>query len=202
MKKRAVALLLMALFLFHTSANAISTNRPTPLPAAGKKVKERKAFDFSEMTDEELRSIIDQATNELNDRSKNDGGYKTSDEGWIVLDEGDIKITVAGNFEIKEWFGTPYLDVKAIIENGSQSEIQVCIDNASINGWQISDDGIWDEPVKPGLKNRASYGLNLNDAGVNSIHEIDEIKFLFIVKSYPDGKTLYETGTTSWSLDQ
>ena len=201
MKKRTVVLLVIAVLICKASAKAIS-NRPTPLPATGRKVTERKEFDFSEMTDEELQSLIDQATKELNDRSKNDGGYKTSDEGWSVFDEDGIKITIAGNFGIKEWFGTPYLGVQTIIENGSQSEIQVCIDNASINGWQISDDGIWDDPVKPGLKNKATYGLNLNDAGVNSIQEIGEIKFSFIVKSYPDGKILYETGTTSWSLTQ
>lgn len=201
MKKRIVLLLVMAVLLCKTSGIA-NSDRPTPLPAAGRKVKERKGFDLSEMTDEELKSLIDEATKELNDRSKNDGGYKTSDEGWIVFDEGDIKITIAGDFAIKEWFGTPYLGVQTVIENGSQNEIQVCIDNASINGWQISDDGIWDEPVKSGLKNKATYGLNLNDAGVNNIQDIRDIKFSFIVKNYPGGETLYETGITSWTSGQ
>ncbi len=194
---------IMALLVYGNMANAIS-NKTTPMPAKDK-IRTQKEFDYSKMTNEELQTIIDKATEELNNRKSNSANeYITTEEGWLVSDRDGVKITVTNHYSIEKSYNTPYLDIYIyiIIENKSDNEVQVNINNMSINGWQVSDDIVWDEPVKPGLKSKQKHGLNLDDANVSNIEDIDVVEFSFVVKNYTTGKLLYETQALSLTMGQ
>jgi len=86
-----------------------------------------ETIDLTAMSWDELDDLIDRAKSE----QRKLGG--ASEAGSIILDNDGVKVTFGGvDYTILG------LEVQLIIENGSQKEIIILVDDMYINGWEVT----------------------------------------------------------------
>lgn len=161
--KRFISVLLVALLLICAVATA-------------------EAPDYASMTDEELNTILEAVQVELDSRASADAetggmvpaeGTIVADEGAVLIDQDGVQLTLTGDNAVHGvglWMG-------AIVTNNSDVDVSVIIDNASINGWEVS--GLATFNTSSGNKQKDNIVFELNDSGVTSLEDIEELYIEF-----------------------
>lgn len=148
-------------------------------------------YDFSNMTNDELRRIINDATKELGSRNVTD--IVENEDGWVVWDGSGIKLTVMHNFKFTP--SEKALSIETIIENKTNNYIEIEILDAAINGWQVSNDNMFVDPTNPGRKKKRKRNIYLQDAGISTLEEMKTIEVSFRIYNYNTQETICETKT-------
>lgn len=125
-----------------------------------------EGMDFASMTDEELHALVDGARNELANREL----AATADT--VLIDQDDVKVYLTGEHKVSS--NGSYLYMEAVVVNDSDKQISILIDSSSINGWDVFSTGI--SETNPGKKQKGEFDFSLEDAGISSYEEIEEIE--------------------------
>lgn len=126
-------------------------------------------FDYSSMTNEELKEIISLCSAELRAR-------ETIDPDWVLLFDCDtVKIYQYDNAEISI-FGS--LRVPVVVINEMDYDIIVSIKKAKCNGWEIYSDG---PSASAQSKKKDTLSFSVDEAFVESIDQINSLEFIWNV---------------------
>ena len=196
--KKIIALLvsLMIVFSFAACSDEQKKDAKDTLSKFVKNEKDNKDKKGSKKTD--IKAIVadDEEVDGVVSKSKGKS-KKTSKlpsiEEQVILDESDVKIT-AKELATDEYYGTT---VKILVENNSSDDINVSIENCSING--IMYDAYVGATVSAGKKsNEEIHFSGLNEDKI--IEEIKEIEFSFDIYN-SDYDTIIETGLITIETD-
>lgn len=156
-------------------------------------------IDYAGMSDDELTAMIEQASEELASRHKDDDGDAVHFPG-VILDEPEYKLTVNDvSGCLVEGYFLVTLDVTA--ENNSEYDIEIdlCID--SVNEWDLE----WctgSIRVSNGKKAKGEMWLLFLDIDLESFDDIEN--FEFYVSVWDKGRSLfnlYKSETMTGVLD-
>jgi len=145
--KKLVSVILVLVTLFCTAAVA-------------------EGIDLSVMTEEELKALIDEARLELVKY------HPEAAEGTILYEDENITITYTGPLELDEY---GYLYVPVIVENHSDKNLSVILQNVSCNGWAIYD-GFFDVPANKKAKEQAYFMDAATDAELTTAEDVQDIE--------------------------
>lgn len=120
--------------------------------------------DFAAMSDEELHALVDGARNELAKREL------TAAEGTVLFEQEGVTVYLTGEHKIGY---SGELELEAVVVNDSDLEVDVFLDSASINGWDVYNSGIGE--VSAGKKKKDYFAFNLEDAEISSYEEVEDI---------------------------
>ena len=134
-------------------------------------------LDWPSMSDDEIRAIIAEGQAELNKRTPAADGALHIAEGTVLIDQGDILVTLTGNVDT---MGS-LMELEVIIENNSAEPIYVNVTGSSINGWEVFGAGVAD--IGAGKKKKGSLMFTLEDANINSPSEIEELELTLSVSN-------------------
>lgn len=127
-----------------------------------------EGVDYTAMNDEELHALVDGARNELAKRELN------AAEDTVIFEQEGVEVYLTGEHEV---LGEAYLDLEAVVINDSDKSISLMVDSASINGWDVFCDGIYE--VSSGKKKKGALEFNLEDAEISSYEEVEDIEISF-----------------------
>lgn len=125
-----------------------------------------EGIDLSEMTREELHTLIDQARTELLKYE-----IYAGDTDVVLLDADGIKVTLQG-YE----FSVDKLIINAIIENNGDQELGVSMNDTYINGWDkyIS----FQQSLATGKKAKYECTIfHMDEVDILSEEDLDTIEF-------------------------
>lgn len=146
----------------------ISEAEPAKTPA-----DESAPIDLSGMSDGELQALIDAAKQELAGRTG--AAPESSDavgDGSILYEDENLRITMNGVMELNDY---GELVINVILENLTERNLIISLENASCNGWDVY------EPVVSVSANGKSkdafefYDIE-TDAEISSADEVETIK--------------------------
>lgn len=143
------------------------------------------AADYSSMTVEDLSHEYNAIRNELLKRGLVAEG-KTP-----LFEQNGVSVYLTGKYEIaKNWSDQIILKLEAVVINDYKTVINVMPENsnASINGWDVSCDGI--TSTNPGKKQKGYFELCLSDADISTYEEIEEIEFQFYLYDFDNWETV------------
>ena len=124
-----------------------------------------ESIDFSAMTDEQIRSIIGEAQNELFLRQAHEDGY------LLIYDQNDIQLYLTHDCSIK--YGE--YRIGAVFVNNSDRELAVSFNKCIISGWQITN-CVGTGSLSPHAKKKASLDIwDIKDVGINNASDLKEI---------------------------
>lgn len=130
---------------------------------------------FSAMTDEELHDLINGARNELKTRELN------AEADMILFEQDGITVYLTGEYETYGSDST-YVDLKVIVVNDSDKDVNIQVDSVTVNGWDVYGSGI--SGITAGHKKKGELGLKIDDADITTFEEIEEVEFnLYIYDS-------------------
>lgn len=143
------------------------------------------ADDYSSMTDEQLKEQLSAIRNELAIR-----GLKAENK-TVILEEGGIQFYINGDIKVDKpyaWSETYNLYIPIVIINNSKSNINMMIENVSVNGWSTSgdDDG---GSTPAGKKSKAYLVFALADTDVEKLEDFTDVEFtvrIFDTETYND----------------
>ena len=144
-------------------------------------------LDWSNLTDDEIRAIIAEAQDELARRAPVAEGTLPIAEGTVLIDQDGILVTLTGNVET---MGS-LMQMEVIIENNGTEPIYVNVSSSSINGWEVFGAGVAD--IGAGKKKKGSLMFTLEDAGISSPSEIEELELTLSVANADTWKTAFTT---------
>ena len=98
-----------------------------------------------------------------------------AEQGTEVINTNGIKITITENPTEEDYLSSRRIVIPILIENTSDYNIIIHIDNYSINDWAIDGDVI--EQLPSGKKKKSTISINLEDTDVLSIKECDKFEF-------------------------
>ena len=122
-------------------------------------------YDFSAMTDDELRAVIDAARSELRARSAQETEkiYLIHDKYADIYFTGKAKDTYYG------------YELEVIFENKSDVEIMFSLDDVILNGWMLT--GYDDIGITPAhAKSRGALCLDYKSAELSDYTQIDTVR--------------------------
>ena len=135
------------------------------------------AVDYTSMTDEQLKAEYDAIRNELVAR-----GFK-AEKKTVILDQDSIQIYINGDFYIDKpyaWASSSYLYLPIVVVNSSTRNINVRLEDSSLNGW--SSYGDTDGCTTPaGKKSKATISFNIEDTDIESLSDFTDVEFAIIV---------------------
>ena len=154
-------------------------------------------IDLSGMTDEEINTLIEAAEEELSKRNEDKG--KDTD-GYLVCDFHGMTIT-ATDFRVDE---DGYLVMTLLTENNSEEydyKLLINMGHYSINGWetkgsQTKENLLTDFFIGKGSKLKRDMKLDMELANVETVEEIENIRFSFEVHVSPINKDVYSEPIT------
>lgn len=148
--------------------------------------------DVSAMTEDELVSLIDEARTAL---SKLRAGI-TKDS--VLFENEFIRISYAGTVELTEY---GELQVDVVVENLSESNLGISVDNASCNGWAVSC-YISNNSVPAGKKAKLSLNAYdiVNTAELEKVEDLDNIEGDFRIYDTDSYDTVAESAAFSWNF--
>jgi len=176
MSKRIVSVFTVAMILLSVFSFAMAEN-----------------LDYSSMTDDELRTVISAATEELNSRQTSDDapdGALHMVEGTILLNQNDITVTLTGNINSFGSSDSAFMELEAIVENNSSNPIYVNVDGSSINGWEVFGAGIAD--IGAGKKKKGTFSFMLSDAEISKPEDIEGLEVTFSVANADNWSTIFK----------
>ncbi len=131
------------------------------------------AIDLSGMNDEELRGVIAEAQNMLS--------FKEHTEEGFVIDfpEHGVKLVITG-WEAQEYYGDDTgIEFSFTVYNDSDMDIEICIDDTTVNGWMVLDSGFYTSVVEipAGQKTRDTFQINgmTEKAGLSGADDVENI---------------------------
>lgn len=146
-------------------------------------------IDWSGMTDDEIKGIIAEAQAELSKRSPAVEGALPIAEGTVLLDRDGILATLTGKVDT---LGS-LMTLEVIVENNSAEPIFLNVHSSSINGWEVFGAGISD--IGAGKKKKGDLMFTLDDAGISSPSEIEELELTLSVANADTWSTTFTTDT-------
>ncbi len=155
--KKIVAILLTCLFVF-SIASVYAT-------------------DYSSLSDDELRQVIDNARNELVKR-----GFVV-EKKVVFFDQNNIQIYINGDMKIDKlyaWDDEYCLYLPIAIINDSDKNINVVFDDSSLNGWMTNvSNSIGSIPV--GKKARGNLIFELGNTDIEKLLDFEEAEFTIVI---------------------
>ena len=142
--------------------------------------------DFSSMTEEELHELINGARNELTLREL------VFDKDTVLIDQDGVKVYLTGNYKVNEFYYPDDLvsvTFEAVIINETDTTISVNFDSATVNGWDVSYNGIGD--ITAGHKKKDNLELYISEADITTYEEIEEVIFDLYVYDSDNWDTLF-----------
>lgn len=152
---------------------------------------EAEVFDLSTMTKEQLFTLLDSVRFELDKRGRDEGEISK-----LLLDEAGIRVEF-NDWEIRNTSdGDATLAMQVTIINETDTEMMLCLDDISLNGWQISDSTAF--VIRPLLKSRAEFQMQriIQSAGIKSIDDIQDIRCVIKVLSTVDYREIASVDMT------
>lgn len=140
-----------------------------------------ESTDYASMTDEELHTIIDRARNELTRRELTITGET------LVLDAEGVQVYVTGNMTYDGY----RLKVEAIIINDTAVNLAIDTEQASVNGWTISNaPGM--HGTAPRKKQKGYFDFYITPDLLPDVESVTDVEFVLKLKDQNDGyKTFY-----------
>lgn len=128
--------------------------------------------DYSSLSDDELREIIQSARDELDRRKTAEDGNK------ILYDKDGIQVYFTGETSRTSTISDATyekLNMETVVINNSDKNISVSFTDCSINGWETEAGGVHD--ISAGKKKKDMVGFNLTLADITEAEEIDDIEY-------------------------
>ena len=127
-------------------------------------------IDISGLSQDELHALIDSARLALVAHDF------AADEDMVLLDHPDAKVTMTG---IELYDST--LRANQIVENRSDKELVIRIENCYVNGWLVS--GLGRTELSAGKKAKDNYSFfRVEDADVAMLEDVADLEFTIIVQ--------------------
>lgn len=135
-----------------------------------------EGFDFASMDDATLKAVIAGAQAELQSRSSK-----------VLVDQDGWKVYLTGNYE-EYGSDSHYVDLEAIVENHSDRDINVSIESATINGWEVYCSGIYETGA--GKNQKSTLDICLSDANLTSYAEIETMELVIDINDAETFETI------------
>lgn len=154
-----------------------------------------ESIDYSSMTAAQLREVIAQARAALASMEE------PFADKCVIYDKDDVKITITGfRFDEKK----SYLYISATVVNRSSNKINIKLEDAYVNGWQVKDQFLYIGDVES--KKNAKAEMRLWDleasAEVTSLEQIEDFAFQVKITDSSTFKTIdkadEQTITFAW----
>ena len=158
-----------------------------------------EGLDFGSMSIDELQSIIDAATAELNSRKATPISDISLTDGGLVFEANNVSAYFDAGYNISTYYGSgddesKQLEIKGYIDNQSDIDVRVYIMSAEIDGWVImayADSGHIAVPA--GKKIKATFTFEISDANIKTVEEIKDFYVNFLLTD-AENNDIYETG--------
>lgn len=126
-----------------------------------------EGIDFSALSAEELQNIITQARFELTKY------HPLAADGSILYEDENVRVTYTGAIVLDEMFDQ--MEIKVIVENLSEKNLNVALDNVSCNGWSIWEASV---EVPAGKKAKESFFFMnaMTDAELAEAEDVKDIE--------------------------
>lgn len=135
------------------------------------------ATDYSSLSDDELRQVIDNARNELVKR-----GFVV-EKKVVFFNQNNIQIYLNGDMKIDKlyaWDNEYCLYLPIVIINDSDKNINVVFDDSSLNGWMTSvSNSIGSIPV--GKKAKGNLVFELVNTDIEKLLDFEEAEFTVVI---------------------
>lgn len=131
------------------------------------------ATDYSSMTESELKEQYDAIRNELVVR-----GLK-AEKKTVIVDKDGYQMYINGDIEVKkmvDWDTDIYLYIPVIVVNSTTYNLNLIVENSSINGWTTSGNRDWSS-VPAGKKAKGNLYFNVKDTEVETISDFTDVEF-------------------------
>ena len=138
-------------------------------------------LDFSSMSDEALKNLINLCSAELRSRAVID------DKGILLFEYEGIALYQTGDAYINE---NGLIIIPAYIENNLDDPAYISGDSIICNGWDIMAN--FGGSVQAHTKNNVDMIFLSGDAGLKSLDDIYSLTFKWTVTSWKTHKTLYQ----------
>lgn len=130
---------------------------------------------YASMTDEQLLSVITAARKELSARADRE----------YLIDNEDLRIYKTGeNLTGTYTSGSkriPYYQIEVVIENTSDHDFELFMENVTINGWNttplLKRSGI----IESGMKRKCYFEMLYAEADLTDYNEIIDVTFSFYI---------------------
>ena len=133
-----------------------------------------ESSQYSDMTTENLQTILDNVRNELFLRS-----IKLEPD-QVFYDDGSVKVYLTGKWEYPKDIGLGrFLRFEICVINQSDVKISLEYDKTYINGWEVGHVVLG--KVEAGKKKKLDLVFKGLDADLQSAEEVDEVEFQFTV---------------------
>lgn len=135
-------------------------------------------FDLQSMTEDELRQLIQDASAELESRAGQPDGSAAAPPadvvsiGSVLYEDENLRITMNGEPTMDEY---GVLSLGIVIENFTDRNLIISLENASCNGWDVSEAV---SSVSAGGKSRDTFDFYdaKADAELSSAADVETIK--------------------------
>ncbi len=147
-----------------------------------------EGIDLSAMTEEQLVALIDDARLALVKF------HPSAVDGTVLYEDESVRLILVGAPEINEYDN---LTLRVIVENMTDHNLMVSLENLSCNGWSISDDSI-SVPAKKKAKEIFEFYDAVTDAEIEKAEDVQDIEgslYYFDTDTYD---TLLEPVHFSW----
>lgn len=135
------------------------------------------ATDYSSLSDDELRQVINNARNELVKR-----GFVV-EKKVVFFDQNNIQIYINGDMKIDKlyaWDDEYCLYLPIVIINDSDKNINVVFDDSSLNGWMTNvSNSIGSIPV--GKKAKGDLIFELGNTDIEKLLDFEEAEFTIVI---------------------
>jgi len=149
-------------------------------------------LNYGSYSDSELQYIVDSARTELYQRQQ-----RAENGNLVLCDVDGVQVAITG--EGKVGYGG-YLRFEVAISNNSGKTITIGTDKGYINGWEsyCSLDAYQLEPKK---KVKDELVFELEDAGISTIEEVEDLSFKFHVTDSQTYDRIWESPELQLYLD-
>lgn len=168
--KKIVALILVSLMLLCTTATA-------------------ESIDLSTMTKEELIALIDNARLELTKY------LPVAEEGTVLHEDELVRITYT-SMELDDYDS---LLLNVVVENLTDSNVYVSLQNASCNGWSVWE-GVVEVPANKKAKVAFDFMDAVIDAELESVEDVQDIEGDLLVMDSDTYENLADEVHVLWNF--
>lgn len=132
-----------------------------------------ESLDYASMTDAQLHDIVDAARNELTKREL------VAAEKTVLFEQDGVTVYMTGDYTMQESSisDAVWLTINIIVVNDSGRDVGISIVNPSVNGWNVSSLSL--SPTSKGKKSKQELTLDVKDAEVKSLEEIEGLEIAF-----------------------
>lgn len=130
---------------------------------------------YSLMTDEQLLSVITAARKELSSRTDRE----------YLIDNEDLRIYKTGGSLTGTYTSgserIPYYQMEVVIENTSDHDFELFMENVAINGWDTTPILNRSGTIGSGMKRKCYFEMLYANADLSNYHDIIDVTFSFYI---------------------